>query len=76
MLGRRGGFAREKGPARKYLGPKNRCLLLFTALLVLGMGENEKLFSDGEACERRIGRWSRLVGEKFLDWLAIPRGLQ
>src|SRR5262249_62303397 len=40
------------------------------------MGENEKLFTDGEAYERRIGRWSRLVGETFLDWLAVPKGLR
>src|SRR5215468_7208136 len=40
------------------------------------MGENEKLFTDGEAYERRIGRWSRLVGETFLDWLAVPKGMR
>jgi ubiquinone/menaquinone biosynthesis C-methylase UbiE len=40
------------------------------------MGENKKLFTDGEAYERRIGRWSRLVGETFLDWLAVPKGLR
>ncbi|MDE2384489.1 MAG: methyltransferase domain-containing protein [Alphaproteobacteria bacterium] len=27
-------------------------------------------FNDGAAYERLMGRWSRLVGEKFLDWLA------
>jgi len=40
------------------------------------MGENEKLFTDGEAYEKRIGRWSRLVGETFLDWLAVPKGMR
>ena len=40
------------------------------------MGDNEPLFTDGEAYERRIGRWSRLVGETFLDWLAVPKGLR
>ena len=38
------------------------------------MGEN--LFTDGEAHERRIGRWSRIGGEAFLDWLAVPKGLR
>ena len=27
-------------------------------------------FGDGEAYERMMGRWSRVVGEQFLDWLA------
>jgi hypothetical protein len=27
------------------------------------MGEAEKLFTDGEAYERLMGRWSRIVGE-------------
>lgn len=40
------------------------------------MSENEKLFTDGEAYERRMGRWSRMVGEAFLEWLAIPKGLR
>jgi ubiquinone/menaquinone biosynthesis C-methylase UbiE len=29
-------------------------------------------FDDGEAYERMMGTWSRLVGDIFLDWLA-PR---
>lgn len=28
----------------------------------------------GDAYERYVGRWSRLVAPKFLDWLAIPAG--
>lgn len=40
------------------------------------MGGNEKLFTDGEAYEGRIGRWSHLVGEAFLNWLAVPKGLR
>jgi ubiquinone/menaquinone biosynthesis C-methylase UbiE len=40
------------------------------------MSENEKLFTDGNAYERRMGRWSRIVGEAFLDWLAVPKGLR
>ena len=31
-------------------------------------------FSDGEAYERAMGRWSRVVGKKFLDWLDELRG--
>ena len=40
------------------------------------MSENEKLFTDGKAYEKRMGRWSRLVGEVFLDWLPVPKGLR
>ena len=40
------------------------------------MTEAEDLFNDGAAYERRMGRWSRVVGEKFLDWLAVPQGLR
>jgi SAM-dependent methyltransferase len=35
-----------------------------------------QLFTDGAAYEQRMGRWSRLVGEVFLDWLAAPPGLR
>ena len=34
------------------------------------------LFTDGEAYERLMGRWSRLAGERFLHWLDAPKGLQ
>lgn len=40
------------------------------------MGEAEELFADGKAYEQRMGRWSRVVGEAFLDWLAVPKGLR
>ena len=40
------------------------------------MSEVESFFTDGEAYERRMGRWSRVVGEVFLDWLAMPNGLR
>ncbi len=39
------------------------------------MGKPE-LFTDGEAYERLMGRWSRLVGQKFLDWLETPKNLR
>lgn len=40
------------------------------------MAEAHKLFTDGEAYERMMGRWSRLVGVAFLDWLTLPSGLR
>ena len=40
------------------------------------MGQADKLFTDGEAYERMMGRWSRLVGEVFLDWLDVPKDLR
>jgi len=34
-----------------------------------------QLFGDGQAYERLMGRWSRLAGQQFLDWLDVPKGL-
>ncbi len=31
-------------------------------------------FDDGAAYENMMGRWSVLVGARFLDWLAVPSG--
>ncbi len=39
------------------------------------MNTNLQLFTDGEAYERMMGRWSQLAGATFLDWLAAPKGL-
>jgi SAM-dependent methyltransferase len=33
-------------------------------------------FDDGAAYERYMGKWSQLVGENFLDWLAPKSGLR
>jgi ubiquinone/menaquinone biosynthesis C-methylase UbiE len=33
-------------------------------------------FEDGAAYEENMGKWSRLAGETFLDWLAPPKGLR
>jgi SAM-dependent methyltransferase len=33
-------------------------------------------FTDGEAYERLMGRWSQHVGSQFLDWLNLPKGLR
>jgi ubiquinone/menaquinone biosynthesis C-methylase UbiE len=40
------------------------------------MSEPPNQFGDGAAYERMMGRWSHLVGEKFLDWLGPPNGLR
>jgi ubiquinone/menaquinone biosynthesis C-methylase UbiE len=32
-------------------------------------------FDDGASYEQMMGRWSALVGAPFLDWLALPAGL-
>ena len=40
------------------------------------MSEVPQLFSDGQAYERLMGRWSRIAGGVFLDWLALPKGLR
>jgi ubiquinone/menaquinone biosynthesis C-methylase UbiE len=33
-------------------------------------------FNDGKAYERLMGRWSKVAGEQFIDWLAPPKGLR
>ena len=40
------------------------------------MAESQIRFDDGASYERMMGTWSRLVGETFLDWIALPRGLR
>jgi SAM-dependent methyltransferase len=35
----------------------------------------ENLFADNAAYDRAVGRWSRVAGEVFLDWLGLPHGL-
>lgn len=39
------------------------------------MAESASFFTDGHAYERLMGRWSRAVGEVFIDWLSLPSGL-
>ncbi|MGE5165079.1 MAG: class I SAM-dependent methyltransferase [Sphingobacteriales bacterium] len=39
------------------------------------MNDNMKFFTDGAAYEQLMGRWSRRVGNIFLDWVAAPQGL-
>jgi len=40
------------------------------------MATNQIRFDDGAAYERYMGKWSRLAGETFLDWLAPKSGLR
>jgi SAM-dependent methyltransferase len=39
------------------------------------MSDASQMFSDGRAYERMMGRWSKLAGATFLDWLDAPKGL-
>jgi ubiquinone/menaquinone biosynthesis C-methylase UbiE len=36
----------------------------------------DQLFTDGAAYERLMGRWSRVVGHAFLDWVDAPKHLR
>jgi len=36
------------------------------------MTEPGQMFSDGKTYERMMGRWSKLAGATFLDWLDAP----
>ena len=38
------------------------------------MSDANFAFNDGAAYERLMGRWSRLVADQFLDWIAVPKG--
>jgi trans-aconitate methyltransferase len=40
------------------------------------MAELQIRFDDGAAYERMMGVWSRLAGQIFLDWLALPADLR
>jgi ubiquinone/menaquinone biosynthesis C-methylase UbiE len=40
------------------------------------MSGQQTTFTDGEAYERLMGRWSRMVGGPFLKWLDVPKGLR
>lgn len=40
------------------------------------MPEQQIVFDDGATYERYMGRWSRLAGDVFLDWLAPEKGLR
>ena len=40
------------------------------------MNETPNLFADGKSYERLMDRWSRLAGEKFLNWLNASKNLK
>jgi SAM-dependent methyltransferase len=40
------------------------------------MSDARSFFTDGEAYQRMMGRWSCGAGDVFLDWLALPPGLR
>lgn len=40
------------------------------------MNHTDKPSTYGEAYERQMGRWSRVVGRAFIDWLDAPRDLR
>ena len=42
----------------------------------MGQKGEKEWFADGEAYEHYVGRWSRLIGHMFLDWLSQPPGLR
>ena len=39
------------------------------------MPHSDQLFTDGAAYERLMGRWSRVVGDVFVEWFAAPANL-
>jgi ubiquinone/menaquinone biosynthesis C-methylase UbiE len=39
------------------------------------MVQADRLFTDREAYERLMGRWSRMVAEAFLEWLNASKNL-
>jgi SAM-dependent methyltransferase len=38
------------------------------------MADDTIRFDDGASYELMMGRWSMLVGERFLDWIKVPNG--
>jgi SAM-dependent methyltransferase len=40
------------------------------------MASTDNLFTDGDAYERMMGRWSRLAGATFMHWLDPPKNLR
>jgi len=36
------------------------------------MPDDQIRFEDGASYEKMMGRWSRLVGERFIDWIDVP----
>jgi len=36
------------------------------------MSQPSEMFNDGQAYEKLMGRWSRLVGDQFINWIDVP----
>ena len=40
------------------------------------MSDSTIRFDDGASYELMMGRWSVLVGERFIDWIGVPNGMR
>ena len=40
------------------------------------MADETIRFDDGASYEHMMGRWSVLVGERFIDWIGVPNGVR
>jgi hypothetical protein len=57
--------------------PSRRAFLATAAVpLLRGQSDNNRMFADAEACERFMGRWSRLVAPLLLNFAGIRPGGQ
>jgi trans-aconitate methyltransferase len=52
------------------------CISSLRASRNKSMQTDQIRFDDGAAYERYMGKWSQLVGERFIDWLAPSSGLR
>jgi SAM-dependent methyltransferase len=64
----------DSGSGLKAQGSRTKHIIITTEVYVIA--ENQIRFDDGAAYERYMGKWSQLVGEMFLDWLAPKPGLR
>src|SRR5262249_30873678 len=66
-----------RAPNEKYhVHVRHPCALSEPRSYLAGRPESRQMFSDGKAYERLMGRWSQPVGEAFLDWLDVPKGMR
>lgn len=60
--------------AREYEG-LCLCVRCLKELKAMDSNSNTEIrFDDGAAYENMMGRWSALVAERFLEWIAVPSG--
>jgi len=38
----------------------------------MAAAERKDVWASGDAYEPYVGRWSRLIGRQFIDWLGVP----